>query len=187
MVTAVARQSSRSQEFPDFSLTMFGFCTLTRVAPWLSERCCKAPAFLKSFLEKKNPVCCAHISYFMALYNQSWGLQLFLHVAKKKKKTPNCFHSLWDHWVVCFTPSPPVSSSLIQSLFWGPSQTPGIPPPSDCQRRRSLSSYCGLRETESVCVCGLEALVASKYSMSRVCRTHKLFLLQAVEQKNDPI
>lgn len=37
-----------------------------------------------------------------------------------------------------------VSSLLIQSFSWGPSQTPGIPPPSDSQQRRSLSSYCGL-------------------------------------------
>lgn len=37
-----------------------------------------------------------------------------------------------------------VSNLLIRSFSWGPSQTLGIPPPSDCRQRRSLSSYCGL-------------------------------------------
>ncbi len=56
------------------------------------------------------------------------------------------------------TVTPPVSNLLIRSFSWGPSLTPGIPPPFDCRQRRSLSSYCGLREretereTESVCV-----------------------------------
>lgn len=51
-----------------------------------------------------------------------------------------------------YTLTPPVSNLLIRSFSSGPSQTPGIPPPSDCRRRRSLSSYCGLTDRESVCV-----------------------------------
>lgn len=50
------------------------------------------------------------------------------------------------NWTVVFLSTPPVSNLWNQSFFWDPSQTPGIPLPSDCPRTTSLSSYCGLKD-----------------------------------------
>lgn len=50
------------------------------------------------------------------------------------------------NWSVVFLSTPPVSNLWNQSFFWDPSQTPGIPLPSDCPRTTSPSSYCGLKD-----------------------------------------